>query len=198
MALALCPVLLTKTRNEDVLVLHTILEASLSMLRRRGYNGKQRYRRAIVSTAYIITDLIAVDRILNQHKIEKLAREAEERQRAAVAEKSTRQASDKGTLNATTSVSDKRTSSDFDAESMASQPETSNDAMSIRSKDGNRLTSQGIMNQLRGKFRRGSNGSMAGPMVPNNSITQHPLGPNQSKEVSWIFPSVFVSADPSP
>jgi hypothetical protein len=38
-SLTICNTLLSRTRNEDVLVLHTILESPLNVLRRRGYNS---------------------------------------------------------------------------------------------------------------------------------------------------------------
>lgn len=137
---------------------------------------------------------IAVDRILNQHKIEKLARDAEAAQRTALLERADNQAVRKGSLNAT--ASEKRTSSEADTQSVTKQSETSSDALSVRSKEGNKLIGPDFMNQLKGRFRRGSNGSTAGPMVPQSTNAQHPLGANQNKkEVSPVVYEAFEVSD---
>jgi hypothetical protein len=147
-ALTLCNVLLKRCRNEDVLIFHSILEAPLPVLRRRGYN---------------------VDRILNQQKIERVARIAD-LERQAEAEKELRV--EQQALQAT---SDVKESAEVGS---VGDPRESSDNLSIvsRPSDETSIRSPGIMNQLKARFRpqigqMGSTPSVPQPAPASNEVS---------------------------
>lgn len=66
----------------------------------------------------------------------------------------------------------------------------SSDAISIKSKDGGKLTGGAIMDQLRGKFKRGSTTSLSENTAPqpiNHTVAQHPLNQAQNDKVNPQF-----------
>jgi len=157
-ALTLCNVVLSRCRNEDVLIFHSILEAPLPVLRRRGYN---------------------VDRILNQQKTERLARiadmeQAKERERLAV-EQATEQAmvvagnAKSNTGRPTSSISEKSTTGSIDTKPA--------DELSLRS--------SGIMNQLKARFKQqqpsGMGNTSTSAAMPTPNAAPPPV--NNSNEV---------------
>jgi hypothetical protein len=150
-ALTLCNVVLSRCRNEDVLIFHSILEAPLPVLRRRGYN---------------------VDRILNQQKTERLARiadmeQAKERERLALEEASQQDmvaGADSKTGRPRSSISEKSTAGSSD-----SKPA---DEVSLRS--------SGIMNQLKARFKQQQQSQTAqtttSTAIPTPTPTPLPVG----------------------
>lgn len=146
--MTLCNVVLSRCRNEDVLIFHSILEAPLPVLRRRGYN---------------------VDRILNQQKTERLARIADmeqvkERERSAAA-----QASEQAIVAAANANSNtgRRSSSISEKSTMGSIDSKPADELSLRS--------SGIMNQLKARFKQqqppvsGTTSTSAAMPAPNSA-----------------------------
>lgn len=152
-ALTLCNVLLKRCRNEDVLIFHSILEAPLPVLRRRGYN---------------------VDRILNQQKVDRLARVAD-MERQAEAEK---KAQDE--RKAVQTVSDEKESAATGSDRM---PGNFSDTASIASKPSDEMSirSSGIMSQLKSRFRPQSNGVGNVPHVPRPIPASNEVSRNQAR-----------------